>query len=187
MNCKQAQKNILLQLSGELKDSEQHKLTIHIGKCRKCAAYRDISINIMRISAQAMPDGPNSATIKTIMDNAAVPPARILIFRRHLIQWSAAAALILIMLGVWSIIFTPQKSTADKISDMYAIMLVTLDDYPENSESSGTTGIPDMESLLKKLEIPDEDTYPNQEESSEPQTIYPQSYNTRGSPQRIYG
>lgn len=191
MNCKQAQLNILLKDSGELSGNQQKDLDIHLKGCEYCAKYDKTMQSVMDLAIQNMPDnGPSDEILDNINKQAKAVNRRSLIFRRHIIQWAAAAALVLIVIGNWS--FSPQTRYSDtKISDMYAILaLVTDNAYNSDNitdDNSQNSVIPDMEDLLLQMEDSSEDYDPTEEELWVPQTKSPQSYNNRETQQKIYG
>ena len=190
MNCNEAQLNILLKDSGELSGIQQKDLDIHLNSCEDCVRYSKTNLKIMDMAIQAMPENGPSAGIIDNIKKQAQPIRRPLIFRRHIIQWAAAAALVLIVLGNWS--FTPKiSSTETEISDMYAVLAIVTDnaystvDIASKELQEGT--IPDMETLLLQMEDTGETYDLTEEELWAPQPISPQSYNKRETQQRIYG
>ncbi len=191
MNCNKAQLNILLRNSGELADNLQKDLDSHLKSCELCTKYNKSMQSIMDLAIDNMPNsGPSTRILNNINEKAQITHRRPLIFRRHIIQWAAAAALILILLGSWS--FSPhQNNTNTKISDMYAILaLVTDTAYNSNTvtdENSQNSVIPNMEDLFLQIEDSDENYEITEEELWVPQPKYPQSYNIRETQQKIYG
>lgn len=184
MNCNEAKLKMLLQSSGELATDEQADLNTHMNSCVECAQYKEANEQIMELAIQAMPDdGPSAETLENIATQTVAVPHRTLIFRRHLIQWTAAAAaLLLIVVGNWSYTTSP-TAAEDGISDMYAILSLAAYANEEVSEDD----IPDMEELLLQMEDDYDDYDLTEEELWVPQTKSPQVYNTRETPLRIYG
>ncbi len=186
MNCNEAQLNILLRDSGELPSNQQKDLDIHLNSCKECSQYSKTNQEIMDLAIQNMPDdGPSAGILENISLQAEPIPRRPLIFRRHIIQWAAAAALVLIVLGNWTLT-TPPGAGKTEISDMYAILaLVTDNAY--SSDAPQTDELPGMEDLLLQIEDASDNYELTEEELWAPQPISPQSYNTRAIPQKIYG
>ena len=186
MNCNEAQLNILLRDSGELPGNQQKDLDIHLNSCEECSQYSKTNQEIMDLAIQNMPDdGPSAGILENISLQAQPIPRRTLIFRRHIIQWAAAAALVLIVLGNWT--FTSKVgSPRAEISDMYAVLAIVTDNS-YSAEEPQTDELPGMEDLLLQMEDGSEAYDLTEEELWVPQPISPQSYNTRATPQKIYG
>lgn len=191
MNCNDAKLNILLKDSGELPSNLKKDLDIHLKDCEFCAKYIKVNQSIMNMAIQGIPESrPSAGILENINKQAQDTKRRPLIFRWHIIQWAAAAALVLIILGNWS----PARKlsiTETEISDMYAILaLVTDNAYNSDYISDGNTQesiLPNMESLLLQMEDISEDYNLTEEELWAPQPKSPQSYNKRETQQRIYG
>ena len=186
MNCNEAQLNILLNSSGELSDIQRQDLNIHLENCNNCVQYNKMNKKIINLAFREMPDnGPSMEILENINEQAQPTSRRSLIFRRHIIQWTAAAALVLIVLGNWT--FIPHRNkTETEISDIYAILTIVTDNA-YTSDKAQTDIIPDMETLLLQMEDYGDNYDLTEEELWVPQPKYPQSYNTRGTQQKIYG
>lgn len=184
MNCNEAKLKMLLQSSGELAATEQAELDTHINSCVECTKYREANDQIMELAIQAMPDnGPSAEVLDHISTQAVKVPHRTLIFRRHMIQWTAAAAaLLLIVLGNWSST-TNIKAAENGISDMYAILAIATYANDDTADDE----IPDIEELLLQMEDSFDDYDLTEEEFWEPQSKSPQAYNIRAPQQKIYG
>ena len=190
MNCNEAQLNLLLKSSGELFGNQHQELDTHLKSCETCARYDTENQKIKDLAIQAMPnDGPSVEIVDNIKEQARVAKRKPLIFRRHIIQWAAAAALVLIVLGNWT--FSPNQIAVAEISDMYAVLAIVTDNTyisdDATSEESQESIIPDMETLLLQIEDDSENYELTEEELWAPQPKSPQSYNTRATQQKIYG
>ncbi len=191
MNCNNAQLNILLRNSGELADNLQKDLDFHLKSCKLCTKYNKSMQSIMDLAIENMPDrGPSTRILNNINEKAQITHRRPLIFRRHILQWTAAAALVLIVLGNWS--FSPKTEDSNtEISDMYAILaLVTDTAYDSkaiNDDNSDNSVIPDMEDLFLQIEDSSDNYDLTEEELWVPQPKSPQSYNKHETQQKIYG
>ena len=190
MNCNEAQLNILLKSSGELSGNQYQELDIHLKSCEECARYDTESQKVIDLAIQAMPnDGPSANVLDNIKAQTLVAKRQPLIFRRHIIQWAAAAALVLIVLGNWT--FSPNQAAVAEISDMYAVLAIVTDNaYNSNDvtvKELPESNIPNMEALLLQIEDASETYDLTEEELWAPQPISPQSYNKRETQQKIYG
>lgn len=189
MNCNDAQLNILLKSSGELDSIQQKDLDIHLKSCSDCMKYRKSYSKIAELAVEVMPDnGPSTEIFKNINKQAVQNSHRPLIFRRHIMPWVAAAALLLVVMGSWPSLFSESASSEVGISDLYAVLAIVTDTEYISEEYTDAEPIPDMEELLLMIDDDITDSYDiTEEELWVPLSKSPQAYNNRGTQQKIYG
>jgi hypothetical protein len=176
-----------LKSSGELSGTDLEELDIHLKDCNACRQNSKDNFKIMDIALRAMPDMESSGEIMDNIKKQAQTTRRApLIFRRHIIQWAAAAALVLIVLGNWSL-HPASDNTKTEISDMYAVLAIVTDNAYIDDGVGQEQALPDMEELLLQIEDSTESYEITEEELWAPPAKSPQSSNMRVIQQKIYG
>lgn len=173
MNCKQAQRAILLLDSGEISRREAAALAEHVSACNACRAYRD---DVQRLVTSAGPlldaGAPAPAVTARILDRAQRPvPLPLMAWRQPFVRALAYAALLVALVGSWGR-WSPDPRV-NRITHMHAIVTVVADTEEEPAadgtdeksaglselaerilmlEGFGEEGLPDVDLLIPEPE-----------------------------------
>lgn len=144
MNCRKAERWILLMSSGELSLRKRIRLERHISTCPRCRAYQDDIERILSVSQEALLSGePGKDTLASIRHAAlaGISKSETLTeeraVRRVVARWRpllACAALIMVCLAGWYILAQRQAPTT--ITEVVAVLpddesILTADDLFE--------------------------------------------------------
>lgn len=187
MNCEKAQHYLPLLDCGELTGRRRLRVEEHLSHCSQCTAYREDYRQLLAAAGNSVAeDGPAPAVMTRIRAHAReAVQSRPIIFRRPLVQVSAAAALLLVVLGTWSLL-PSQRTRADRIGDVHAILAIAADGEDLIAEQGDGDSDEMLRGLAKQLlrmeGLVEDDT--SETEFWEPQATIPQSHSTRGHPSR---
>jgi hypothetical protein len=132
-------KNILLAESGELSLVAEKKLNRHLKHCSRCSEFSGVANGIISDARRELPDGaPRPAVISRIMAAAGKGNVlSVLVFRRPAFRALAAAAVLLVMVGVWTMLLE-SKVDVGRVRDMNTILdIASIGDIAIDSDYSG--------------------------------------------------
>ena len=101
MNCQRIQHNVLLGQSGELSVRQQRQVNLHVAACPACRAFAAEAALIVRGSRKPLDASPSEAVMNRILAAAKTRPAPVPAPRDWRRPAIAAAAGILVLLGLW--------------------------------------------------------------------------------------
>ena len=143
MNCDRAQRNILLLDAGELTGRLRTDTQEHLEQCAACTAFYAEAQQIIMAAKQTSDSAtPAPLIMARIMTHAAEAARSQPVILRPSFRIAAAAALLLALLGTWSLLPTaPTEPTlSDRLDHVHAILAIVADDtavttsQPEEAE-----------------------------------------------------
>ena len=141
MNCKDAEREMLLAETGELSRRKLDELEAHISACAACSGRRQGVRQIVAAARHALPGGaPSPAVIARIRAAAADRPAcGILRFRQPLFQALAYAAALALLAGGWFLLAPNRPPPEAPIHDVRALLHMVSDTVPPALEARDHT------------------------------------------------
>jgi hypothetical protein len=145
MNCNDIERLLLLRHSGEIRPDEAEALERHLSGCDACRKHDAELRALFGLAADSLPDdGPSRAVMENIDTYAGRRIARkapVLWFPRPVVRAVAYAAVLAIIVGVWSVVRLGDEPVL-RIEKMHALVLaVSESDGHENSAATGTEGL----------------------------------------------
>jgi anti-sigma factor RsiW len=188
--CSDIQRALLLLESGELPEHLVTRTREHLASCSECQSFQAGSQSLLGMTRAALPDeGPAPETLAAIYAYAReATPRPVLIFRRPVMQVAAAAALLLVCLGGWSLWPEPPLSQTG-ISDIQAVLALVADDDVLGIEADASAEAQVIEhtvEVLLRMQGLSPETL-TEEALWEPQATPPQARSTPGLPVTRYG
>lgn len=163
MNCRDAERNILLRSSGEIGEEQKAGLVEHLAGCEACRAYSVDVSGLRQLMLDAAPDAPDALVAGVL----SVRPVRQLDAVRfpwqRQLRWVtlAAAAGLMLFFGVWQA-FRGIPGNRVNLDDSRGIRIAAISDFifvmthpdgpqelEEGSESSGPAK--DFETLAEQI------------------------------------
>ena len=152
MNCNKSQRLILLADSDELSARQQAALGRHLEACPDCRAYRQQTERLLSAARSALPETePHPSTFVRIREAAeAGPPARLLRLSPMTVRALAAAAAVLVAVGLW---FAkppaqPLAKPVDTVASLGTVLTLVSD---EDLEEPVTLGGDDRDARVRAL------------------------------------
>lgn len=160
MNCESAQREILLDSSGELSAGRQPALRRHLAGCDNCRNYKLYTENLVALASRALPDAhPSSTTLERIIDegNRATRRQSLYIFGFHSRSLLAAAAGLMIVAAASCLLVVANRrmnseAHGRRVSQMNTIIAMVAEDESVASEAAvHGNHRPDMRALSMQI------------------------------------
>lgn len=153
MSCEAWEKEILLAQSGELPLPRAARLKEHLAGCPACAAFsKDSGALLLAAREHAACREPDARLVANIVNRArqAAPPRPIL-FRRPVQQALAYAALLLLALGAWMLVWDTEgpQNRVEEIGSLVAA--VTEHDFEVREEETPAAREAELRALARQL------------------------------------
>lgn len=149
MNCRNAQRAVLLENSTELPAGRRKALAKHLSACPQCRAFRDDLGQLSqfgRLHSSAVENAPSDRIVRQILTAGAEhPPYGWAILWRPVRPLLAVAAALLIVVGLWHTTFRPPAAPQNgdvrmaRISEMSGLLATLME--PENEWTGETEAL----------------------------------------------
>jgi hypothetical protein len=161
MNCKAAERHILLQSAGEISISNARKLNLHLEQCQHCMEFAASLTMFQKMTSGNIIDAPDPLIAKTLHAASKIT-LHTAPFRRHFqVSLLRIAATLILALGLWlsirNVIFNsttshlpPDTRLMDISNIIFAVTGSEL--WPDQAKGAQSTGV-NIEDLAQQILI----------------------------------
>lgn len=185
MNCDRTRCLVFLLESGELTGRRRRQVEKHLEMCPECASFCSEAGNILSAAGRSLDsvDGPSPFVMTRIRAHAREAVLhRPVIFTRPVVQLAAAALLMILAAGWWSLLPSERADPeASRIGDIHTIISIVSDEEyvaSEQKQASREVMLQDLAEQLLQMEGLAEEEF-SVEEFLAPQATAPQSHSIR--------